>query len=69
MARLVFIQPLKVVVEHSRMTNQTHLLGQLDVRLSDQGATPRTKNFEGWRLDALQRFLRIHLFTQFSLPD
>lgn len=50
------------------MTNQTHLPGQLDVRLSDQGATPRTKNFEGWRLEVLQRFLRSDLFTQLSLP-
>jgi hypothetical protein len=25
-----FIQPLKIVVQHSSMTNQTHLFGQFD---------------------------------------
>jgi hypothetical protein len=69
MARLFFIHPLEVVVEHSRMTNQTHLLWQLDIRLSNQGATPGTDNLEGWRLDTLKRFLRIDLFTQLCLPD
>ena len=34
-------QSLKVVVEHSRMADQTHLFTSLDVARSDQGATPR----------------------------
>jgi hypothetical protein len=34
-------QSLKVVVEHARMADQTHLFGSLDVARSDQSATPR----------------------------
>jgi len=37
-----FLNPLKIVVEHSSMTNQAHLFRQLDVSRSDQGTTPRT---------------------------
>ena len=36
--------PLEIVVEHSGMTNQAHLLRQLHGRGSDQGATPRADN-------------------------
>jgi len=39
-------QPLKVVVEHSRMTDQTHLFGSFVGAGSDQGAAPRTDNIE-----------------------
>lgn len=35
---------LEVVVEHARMTDQTHLLGSFTVAGSDQGAAPRTDN-------------------------
>lgn len=37
-------QPLEVVVEHSRMTDQTHLLRSFIVAGSDHGAAPRTDN-------------------------
>ncbi len=42
--RWLFLDALKVVVEHSSMTNQTHLFRQLNVGRPDQGATPRTNN-------------------------
>jgi hypothetical protein len=35
-------QPSKVVVEHSRMADQTHLFRSFAVTGSDHGATPRT---------------------------
>jgi len=39
-------QALKVVVEHSRMTDQTHLFGSFAGGGSDHGAAPRTDNIE-----------------------
>jgi hypothetical protein len=40
-------QPLKVVVEHARMTDQTHLFRSFAVARSDHGAAPRTNNIVG----------------------
>ena len=61
-----FSQTLKIVVEHSSMTNQAHLFRQLDGRRSDQGATPRTDDVvHGW----LFMVLRMDMLTQFNLPD
>jgi hypothetical protein len=37
-------QSLKVFVEHSGKTNQTHTLGSVAFAGSDYGATPRTNN-------------------------
>lgn len=37
-------QTLEVVVEHSRMTDQTHLFESFAVTGSDYSATPRTNN-------------------------
>jgi hypothetical protein len=39
-------QPLKVVVEHSRMTDQTHLVRSFAGAGSDHSAAPRTDNIE-----------------------
>ena len=61
----LLLQPLKVVVEHSSMTDQTHLLRQFHIRRSDQGAAPRTDDVECWRLRTLQvAVTRINTLTQ-----
>lgn len=60
-----FSQTLKIVVEHSSMTNQTHLFRQLDVGRPDQGATPRTRNIVPETINT--SVLRIDLI-QFDLP-
>jgi len=52
---------LKIVVEHSSMTNQTHLFRQLNVGRPDQGATPRTNNVVPEVFYAT--------LIQFNLPD
>ena len=49
----VLSQSLEVVVEHSRMTDQTHLLGVLDRARSDQSAAPGADNVVR-RLDAFE---------------
>jgi hypothetical protein len=60
----LLIYSLKIVVEHSSMTNQTHLLRQLDVGRPDQGATPRTDDVV-LRLGTLQiAIARINTLTQ-----
>lgn len=60
-----FSRTLKIVVEHSSMTNQTHLFRQLDGGRPDQGATPGT-------VDVIHRWLFMILnmdtLTQFDLP-
>ena len=61
-----FSQSLKIVVEHSRMTNQTHLFRQLDVGRSDQCATRGTNNVVPEILSTT--VLRIDLLIQFDLP-
>jgi hypothetical protein len=63
-----FLYPLKIVVEHAGMTNQTHLFGQFHRRRSNQRATPRTGNVECYRL-VLTTLMRINSCTQFNLPD
>jgi hypothetical protein len=61
-----FSQTLKIVVEHSSMTNQAHLFRQLDVRRSDQSATPGTNDtVHVW----LFMVLRMDTLTQLDLPD
>jgi hypothetical protein len=63
--RLLF-NSLKIVVEHSSMTNQTHLFRQLDGGRPDQSATPGTQNvIHGWLL----MVLRMDSLTQSNLPD
>src|SRR5262249_48262616 len=58
-------QPLKIVVEHSSVTNQAHLFRQLDVGRPDQSATPGTDDVvHGW----LFMVLRMDTFIQFNLP-
>ena len=42
--RWLFLDALKIVVEHSSMTNQTHLFRELNVGRPNQSATPRTNN-------------------------
>ena len=59
----LFINSLKIIVEHSSMTNQTHLLRQLHVTRPDQGAAPRADNV------VLRLRARIDTLTQFNLPD
>jgi hypothetical protein len=63
-----FLYPLKIIVEHAGMTNQTHLFGQFQRRRSNQRTTPRTDNViqGGFVLSTL---LRINTCTQFDLPD
>lgn len=60
-----FSRTLKVVVEHSSMTNQTHLFRQLDGRGSDQCATPGTDDVIHRRLFMI---LKMDTLTQFDLP-
>ena len=61
-----FTRSLKIIVEHSSMTNQTHLFRQLDAGRPDQGATPRTEDVvHGW----LFMVLKIDTLTQLDLPD
>jgi len=50
----LFINALEVVVEHSSMTNQTHLFRQLHVSRPDQGAAPRADYVEYRLLRTLQ---------------
>jgi hypothetical protein len=62
--RLV-LYSLEIVVEHSRMANQTHLIRQLSGRRPDQGATPRAHNIECRMLRTLQvAVARIDTLTQ-----
>ena len=63
-----FLYPLKIVVEHAGMTNQTHLFGQFYRRRSNQRATPRTGNVKRDRF-VLARFPGIDTCTQINLPD
>jgi hypothetical protein len=56
-----FSQALKIVVQHSRMTNQTHLFRHIDRASADQRATPGAKNLE---TSGLIRIVRTDLFTQ-----
>ena len=66
----LFIYPLEIVVEHSSMTNQTHLFRQLRVSRPDYGAAPRTENVECRLLGTLQiAVARIDTLTQNDLPD
>jgi hypothetical protein len=66
----LFIYSLEIVVEHSSMTNQTHLFRQLCIGRSDQGAAPRTENFEYLLLRTLQiAVARIDTLTQSYLPE
>jgi len=61
-----FLNSLKIVVEHSSMTNQAHLFRQLHTGRPDQGATPRTDDVVNrW----LFMILRMDTLTQFDLPD
>jgi hypothetical protein len=61
-----FSESLKIVVEHSRMANQTHLLfGFLGVG-SDHDATPRADHVSTRTLDT--SIVKI-LFRQHALPD
>jgi hypothetical protein len=63
-----FLYPLKIVVEHAGMTNQTHLFGRFQRRRSNQRATPRTDNVIQDRF-VLSTLLRINTCTQIDLPD
>jgi hypothetical protein len=61
-----FTGSLKIIVEHSSMTNQTHLFRHFHGCRPDQGATPRTDYVvRRW----LFTVLRMNTFTQFDLPD
>lgn len=42
----VMLQSLKVIVKHSGMADQTHLLWCFDVARSNDGATPRADNIK-----------------------
>ena len=65
----LLVYSLEVVVEHSRMTNQTHLFRQLRVGRPDQGAAPRADNVEDRLLRTLQLAVaRIDTLTQINLP-
>ncbi len=67
--RLV-LYALEIIVEHSSMTNQTHLFRQFRVSRPDQGAAPRTGNIECRLLRTLQIVVaRIDTLTQSNLPD
>jgi hypothetical protein len=55
-------QPLKVVVEHSRMTDQTHLFRRLDVARPDHSATPRADNVK-CRLEAFKFFVALRIYV------
>ena len=66
----LFINALEIVVEHSSMTNQTHLFRQLRVSRPDQRATPRADDLECRLLETLQiAVARIDTLTQINLPD
>jgi hypothetical protein len=58
-------QPLKVVVQHSRVADQTHLLRSLYCARSDHSATPRAENLKCRRLRVVECFigLRSHVFN------
>ena len=65
----LLIYPLEIVVEHSSMTDQTHLLRQLDISRPNQGAAPRTDDVECRLLRTLQiAVARIDTLTQINLP-
>ena len=66
-----FSQSLKIVVKHSRMTNQTHLLRQLLGARPYQCATPRTTNFVEGSFCSLRQvlILKINSVVQLALPD
>ena len=56
--------PLKVVVEHSRMANQTHSFGSFHCAGSDHRATPRTNNIvRGFKVFDFVVGLKIHVST------
>ena len=54
-----FSYSLEIVVKHSGMTNQTHLLWQLHRARPNQGPTPRANNI----------VCSINMFTHVRLPD
>ena len=53
----LLVYSLEIVVEHSSMTDQTHLLRQLYMGRPDHGSTPRTD-------DVVFRLERIDTLTQ-----
>ena len=61
----LLIYPLEIVVEHSSMTDQTHLLRQLHIGRPDQGTAPRTNDVECLRFRTLQiTVAKINTLTQ-----
>ena len=61
-------QSLKVVVEHSRMTDQTHLLRSFDRAGSDHGATPRADDvIRGLSVPGFVVRLRIHVLAHMEM--
>jgi hypothetical protein len=61
-------QPLKVVVEHSRMADQTHPFGSFVVAGSDHCAAPRANNFiSGFRVHGLVIASIIYVATHAQL--